>query len=244
MSYRHIVEVFDQWNRVASLFELGHEKVNIYFPTEFDEREAYFQLKVYKNGTSGMVCLISDVSDFKDLMDHLQYLAYHDKLTGLANRAMFEQGFEVLRKKAIQNNKNIALMMIDMHGLKKINDQYGHDKGDAVIKVFATYLEAELPDDVILARLSGDEFVAAFYDKNNEELRKIGDSLIKKLLHDSSSEYNEILINCSIGISCCYNVKDVKLRSVLMKRADTALYAAKKSDEHKIVVWDDNSAFK
>ena len=243
-TYRHIAEIFDQWNRAASLFEIGHQNVKLFFTTEFEEREAYFELRAFKTGNVGTVCMFTDVSDFKDLMDHLQYLAYHDKLTGLANRAMFEQGFEVLRKKAVQNNKNIAIMMIDMHGLKKVNEQYGHDKGDAVIKVFGTYLEAELPEDVILARLNGDEFVAAFYDQDDEELRKIGEKLLKKMHDDSSSEFNEILLDCSIGIACCHNVRDVKLRSVLMKRADTALFAAKKSDDLKIVLWDGNSALR
>ena len=242
-SYRHIAEVFDQWSRVATLLEQGQKNVKIFFTIELDGKEHYIQVKVSNKGKKGMVCLLTDVSEFKELIDHLQYLAYHDKLTGLANRAMFEQGFEIIRKNAVQENKKIGLMMIDMRGLKMINDKYGHDKGDAVIRVFGSYLEDVFPDDAILARLGGDEFVAAFYDLGNEELRAIGEKLIEAINRDSSGDDNKIFIDCAIGISCCVNVNNVKLRSVLMKRADLALFAAKKSGEPNIVVWDENSIF-
>ena len=158
--------------------------------------------------------------------DILKYRAYHDLLTGLPNRNLFNEKLEQAIRKAEDDGSELALFFIDLDQFKQINDSLGHDVGDRILKEVAGHLREALPNEYTLSRLGGDEFtVIAEGADNREEITDLAqmilDTLRKPIIYDSRKLY----ISCSIGISLY--PKDGSQTQNLLKYADAAMYKAK-----------------
>lgn len=147
------------------------------------------------------------------------YLSYHDQLTGLYNRRFYE---EELQRLDTERNLPIALIMADVNGLKLINDAYGHQAGDTILKSFADILKNECRNDEIVSRTGGDEFVILLPRTNAEDAEKI----IERL-YDSISKENieHSILSVSMGFSVKHTVAE-KITEVY-KKAEDAMYAHK-----------------
>jgi len=156
----------------------------------------------------------------------LQFQATHDTLTNLPNRLLFEDRLEISLIKAKRDNSKIALFFIDLDNFKYVNDSYGHDIGDLVLKEVAKRLKQSIRKEDTLSRLGGDEFTILF-----EKLKSIEDALIlvKKiqgsLFIPMYIVKQKLDISCSIGIS--FYPDDANNSSDLVKNADSAMYKAK-----------------
>lgn len=155
-----------------------------------------------------------------------QHLASHDPLTNLANRLQFDENLSDSLHRSDQTNKISALFYIDLDGFKPINDSYGHDAGDLVLKEVGLRLKASLRSMDTVARLGGDEFGIILEDINN--IDHIGD-LAKKILRTIQEPIPFLTdtpsVSASIGISL-YPLHS-RNKAELMKFADTAMYQAK-----------------
>ena len=160
--------------------------------------------------------------------DHAQFLAFHDRLTGLPNRALFEDRLKRAIVGAQRNRGRTALLYIDLDRFKTINDTLGHPAGDELVRQTARRLEARVREIDTVARLGGDEFAIVLVD-----IRNLGaaEDLSAKLLEDLARPFllmgDQVFIGASIGIAVS---PDSGLDpDDLLRKADIALYEAKKN---------------
>lgn len=169
---------------------------------------------------------IQDINAKKKTEDQLKHIAYHDPLTGLANRANLERSLDQALAAAHRQQRSLAVLFLDLDGFKVINDNYGHDAGDILLQQVAERLKHCTQTTDIIARLGGDEFVIALIDiADDEAMVACANKILQQLLQPFVVQYQELFISTSIGISLYPN--DGDNYGSLMKSADLALYAAK-----------------
>lgn len=156
----------------------------------------------------------------------MEFMAYHDNLTGLPNRWYFETRLESALEEAKQRNMLIAVMFIDLDRFKLINDSLGHMTGDILLKDMAKRLSANLNNGEFLARQGGDEFIVFLTDLDNKEKAEERVFSIHQLIQvPFLINNNEYLLSSSIGISLFPN--DGATIEELIQHADIAMYSAK-----------------
>jgi diguanylate cyclase (GGDEF)-like protein/PAS domain S-box-containing protein len=172
-----------------------------------------------------------DVTEIALAREHIASLAYHDPLTGLANRTSLGPALELTVQRARRKHAKVAVVFIDLDGFKQVNDIYGHDAGDALLIEVANRLRANLRASDLMARLGGDEFVVVL-----EEVQDLApvETVARKLNADLARSYavagNEAVLTASIGVSVYPD--DASDAASLMKHADVAMYAAKQAGKN------------
>ncbi len=178
--------------------------------------------------------LEAHVDDLTKQREFLIKLSYSDQLTGIRNRRYFEQRVIDEYKKFKRYAEPIFIFMMDLDDFKTINDTYGHEAGDIVLKNVVTAINEVIRESDLFARYGGEEFVilAIKTDKSGAKV------LAKKIIHTIQSlkvMYKEIEINLTISIGISYLTKDSsKLENVneLINMADNALYNAKRKGKN------------
>ena len=163
----------------------------------------------------------------KDAEEKLRFGAYHDSLTGLANRAAFVERLEQTLALAQRHRRKIALLFIDLDGFKPINDALGHAAGDAVLKEIAARLRSTLRAGDVVGRMGGDEFVVLMEESGEPErsaavARKLLAAVARPILLAGGQECR---VAASIGIS--RYTEDGEDAGALLRSADQAMYRAK-----------------
>jgi diguanylate cyclase (GGDEF)-like protein/PAS domain S-box-containing protein len=156
----------------------------------------------------------------------IHQLAYHDQLTGLANRTLLQDRFKHAISTAKRNRSRMALLFIDLDNFKSVNDTLGHDAGDEVIKVQAKRLFSCIRESDTVARFGGDEFII-FIDKikNTSDISRLAKKILTVLAKPIKETISSVTLTSSIGISIYPD--DGENYDKLMKSADTAMYTAK-----------------
>ncbi len=170
----------------------------------------------------------------KDSLEkHLQYLASTDTMTGLLNRRAF---FDICDEKMIEassNESKLTCLIVDIDFFKQINDTYGHDMGDKVIKIIAKLMIENTRTIDYIGRIGGEEFAILMPNTDKEDAFFIADRLRKNIARHEILLNNDIVnVTVSIGLSYIHN-EDKNIHS-LLKRADTALYEAKDSGRNQV----------
>jgi diguanylate cyclase (GGDEF)-like protein len=183
--------------------------------------------------------LISENKRLKKQLKSLEQHAQIDPLTGLLNRAFFEEHFELLLHTAKRNNQTLVIVLIDLDDFKKINDTLGHKAGDKLLKTVARRLKDCARKSDVVARLGGDEFVLII---NNPISKQSALEVIARILAEVSSsvqlEHRKHIVSCSIGFSVYPD--DAKSRDQLLKYADSAMYQAKRKGKGKFQYYSEN----
>jgi diguanylate cyclase (GGDEF)-like protein/PAS domain S-box-containing protein/putative nucleotidyltransferase with HDIG domain len=179
-----------------------------------------------KNGdTEGVILVFRDVTDKREQRKKIEYLSFHDSLTGLYNRRYFE---EELSRLDTQRNLPICVMMGDVNGLKLTNDIFGHTFGDMLLATVAKVLSKIFRSDDIIARWGGDEFVILLYQTNLEEAK----SILSRLKEEFEKEQNlSIKMSIAMGVAVKTQVHE-NIWDVLSK-AEEQMYANKSLDRDK-----------
>lgn len=169
----------------------------------------------------------ADITEEKEAGEKLNSMAYHDMLTGLSNRVLFEENLKKLIKEADINNRKLALVYMDIDNFKNINDTLGHLAGDKLLKYVSDILKDQVIFPDLAARLGGDEFAIIFVDiETKNQIEDKIKALLKYLRKPWLIEGQEFFISFSIGISIYpLHGKDMH---VLMKNSDMAMYYVKK----------------
>ena len=175
------------------------------------------------------VGVCADIGRMHNAMSHLQYLAHHDALTGLANRALLSLRLRHTIERTRRDGGKCAVLYLDLDGFKLINDRLGHDAGDDLLRRVARRMAHRLRDVDTLARLGGDEFVLVLEQLGADaDAEEVARSIIGRLTRwFRLSGGNKVSVGVSIGISVY--PKDGDDAEALMRQADAALYRAKSS---------------
>jgi diguanylate cyclase (GGDEF)-like protein/PAS domain S-box-containing protein len=174
---------------------------------------------------------IVDITEQKNSEQVLKYLATHDPLTGLPNRTLFSDRLNHALLLAKRSNTYVAVMFIDLDGFKSVNDAFGHEMGDQVLKRVAKRLNSCVRKSDTIARLSGDEFTLAIENLHNPaDATVIAKKILNKLSVPLQEEGQQITITASIGISIYPT--DGKDERSLLKTADAAMYQVKNSSKN------------
>jgi len=174
----------------------------------------------------GFVLMLRDVTARKKAEETIHYLAYHDPLTNLPNRLLFNQRLSLELARAERNKLKLALVLIDLDRFKEVNDTLGHHVGDVLLQSVAKRLKSRIRKCDTAARIGGDEFTLIFPEIHGpEDALHAADKIIKALEQLYSIEGHELYVSASIGISI-YPVHGTKPET-LLKTADKAMYKAK-----------------
>jgi diguanylate cyclase (GGDEF)-like protein len=161
----------------------------------------------------------------------VKLLAYRDTLTQLPNRLLFADRLEQSLIRAARNRDAVALMLIDLDDFKLVNDSFGHDAGDKLIKAIARLLSSSLRRADTVARLGGDEFAVIVEGIDNaSDAISIADNLTTILKHNVKIDNHETFVSASVGIAV-FPEDGVDART-LLKNADTAMFRAKENGRH------------
>lgn len=171
----------------------------------------------------------------RELMDQLEELAVRDPLTGLYNMRPFYQFVDTEISSARENAQHLGVLFLDIDYFKKINDNFGHQFGDHLLKMFAELLQAELIETTNIFRYGGEEFVIVLPETNTEATISIAQRLLSVVReHQFTHESISTTITVSIG-GAVYPVDAVD-QTDLIKLADQALYKAKESGRDCYIV--------
>jgi len=203
-----------------------------------DSSEIYvaITLSVLKdsNGLAiGLLGVSKDISMRKKIEDELEYQknisdwkANHDSLTSLPNRLLFYDRLEQSIKKAKRNEQKLALFFLDLDHFKEVNDSFGHEVGDLLLKRVSQIIKNTIRDEDSLSRLGGDEFTVIIEDlSTKQDAGLLAQKIIDSLSESMEINGHNINISCSLGISIY--PQDFTNLEDLIKYADDAMYKAK-----------------
>lgn len=152
--------------------------------------------------------------------------SYSDSLTGLPNRRFAVRELQRTLKR-LSANEQAAVMLMDLNGFKAVNDEHGHEAGDELLRGVALTMRAALDDDVTLARLGGDEYLAIVPDTTERKAGLIAKTLLDTI-HNYYLNYHGTELHVGLSIGLAMSPKDATTASDLLKAADERMYADKK----------------
>lgn len=167
---------------------------------------------------------------------HLAFLAQFDKLTGLANRELFRDCVQQAVRRAAHSMRLVAVLSLDVDRFKSVNERYGHGAGDELLVTVAYRLSASVRKGDTIARTGSDEFAILLEDLNDpREVEPLCQKILSGLSEPIFVRGEEISVTASIGVSFCPG--DAADVAELMRKADNAMYRAKKEGRGRICVF-------
>ena len=183
----------------------------------------------------GVVLNARDVTERVKLEEELRRQAFHDGLTGLANRALFRDRLDQSLARSARSGELLAVLFVDLDGFKQVNDSLGHDAGDQLLQeVAARFSSAVRPADT-LARLGGDEFAILLEGSDESLAITVSDRLLDRLSKAIRLASREISLGASVGI--VLHDGGSGEGDELMRHADLAMYEAKKAGRGRHAVF-------
>ncbi len=178
------------------------------------------------------VRVFTDISPLKETQRKLEQLASIDSLTGLPNRRLLNDRLEQAAHRAQRSNKGMAVMFIDLDGLKKVNDTLGHGVGDLLLQEAASRLQKCIRLSDSIGRLGGDEFAIVLEDaRNRADATAIGERIVAAFALPFILDGHCVTTAASVGIAIYPN--DGTDAATLLKNADVAMYKAKQAGRNQ-----------
>ncbi|MFB1082257.1 EAL domain-containing protein [Jeotgalibacillus sp. JSM ZJ347] len=214
-------------------FKTMHDQIPTRFEEYYEPNKSWFDVHAYPNRQGGLSVYFRNTNKQKELEKSLWQSANSDHLTGLPNR---RYSYELM-KDYIDKNNPFTIYFLDLNQFKIINDLYGHDVGDRLIRKIGIRLQKNLPDSLTISRLGGDEYLILVPENmNQEEVIEFGNRIIAMFSKAFVlTDRPEIHIEPSIGVS--QYPKDGNLVDTLIDKADIAMYEAKKKQSSKAVLY-------
>jgi diguanylate cyclase (GGDEF)-like protein/PAS domain S-box-containing protein/putative nucleotidyltransferase with HDIG domain len=193
------------------------------FMNYFKTLNKFFKVSVFPIENIKFATLTEDITEEKEKQDEIIYLSNHDYLTGLYNRHFFVKSFKKLDR---IGNYPLAILMIDLNGLKIINDAFGHLSGDEALKIVAHACQETFQEQDIIARIGGDEFAVILSKTTEKEVEKYRKQLVDKI---SNKNVKSIYLSVATGFSFKYDHSNVDLNT-LLKNSENHMYRRKLSE--------------
>jgi len=184
--------------------------------------------------TGGLSLLgtVQDVTRQRDSEDQIRKMAYYDALTGLASRSHLMQHLEDLIRVAHRRNEQFSILFLDLDGFKDVNDSLGHDVGDFMLVSIARRLQGVIRDVDFVARLGGDEFCILLDDGRDElDAAEVASRCLETI--NQPIEFASQTWRPHVSIGLARFPEDGESAQMLLKAADSAMYAAKQSGKHR-----------
>jgi diguanylate cyclase (GGDEF)-like protein len=205
------------------------------------DQEQYFYISCSRSldvsgKFSGTIVIIEDITNYKKMEKELEKLATTDPLTGAKNRRSFLQLFRQELARYQRYGYQLALLMMDIDHFKEINDSYGHDTGDKVLKVLVAESHGILRGTDLFGRWGGEEFIILLPETSIHQASIVAERLRDNLAKIELSTDSDALIKFTVSIGLTIVNDKNALIDDLVKRADEALYLAKKQGRNRVVV--------
>ncbi|MBU1979340.1 MAG: diguanylate cyclase, partial [Gammaproteobacteria bacterium] len=204
---------------------------------EFDIDFSFTQIRNQDGSVMGCVLTFRDVSDKLKLIKQITWQAGHDSLTGLPNRSLLSDRLDQAISNSERQDKLLVLALVDLDGFKEVNDLYGHELGDQLLKEVAQRFLHDVRGGDTVARLGGDEFVLLLNDVDDIDDMEVA---LDRILIDVARPYHidgrEVQVSASIGVTV-YPLNDADPES-LLRHADQAMYQAKQAGRNRYSIFD------
>ncbi len=235
------------WERHLKERETGRLSPQEYRMVRPDGREVWIRddpkLVRHEDGRPWLVQgLLHDVTERKEAEAEIEFLAYHDKLTGLANRALFEAMLEPAMARARRRNLGVAVLFMDLDRFKEVNDTLGHATGDELLRQVGDRLTASVRETDLVARQGGDEFLVMLADLDlaSDDITEVeAEEHAMRLARRTADRIHEAIaapfrvgdrdLDTSVSIGISVFPLDAVDERALLKNADSAMYESKES---------------
>lgn len=195
-------------------------------------------LKDGKGNHSRFIAVHTNLKEIIETQEKAEFLAYHDSLTGLPNRAKLEEDLTYSLAMAKRNKNSVFVLFIDLDRFKIINDTLGHQTGDELLKVLAQRLQRVLRDTDTVARMGGDEFIIVLDSNQTKKAAGYVCQRILDLIKEPITVKGHVL-NTSASIGVSMYPEDGEDISTLIKNADAAMYYAKEKGKNNYQYYDE-----
>ena len=198
----------------------------------------YYDVRAFSPAPGQFACIFRDMTDQKAHADQLEYLAQHDLLTGLPNRALLADRMQQAMAQAERRGELVGVACVDLDAFKPINDRYGHEVGDRLLMALARRMREALREGDTVARLGGDEFALVLVGLQSIEacqplLRRVLDAVAEPV-----DEKGQMLqVSVSLGVTF-YPQSETIDADQLLRQADQAMYQAKLAGKNRYHLFD------
>lgn len=200
-------------------------------------KENYFQPEI-KRYLNTLAIAIRLALENARLYSKLEEMALIDGLTGLHNRMFFNKEIQSCMENYTKFSLPFVLAILDLDHFKKVNDTYGHLCGDMVLQKISGLLKTEIRKDDFACRYGGEEFAVIF--RNTKDIQVIKGRLeaLRQRIAETTMDYqgNTVSVTCSFGAVCCTLIDTINNIDVLVKKADEALYEAKRTGRNRVCI--------
>jgi diguanylate cyclase (GGDEF)-like protein len=177
------------------------------------------------------------VLEVRRLMDTLKESSLRDPMTGLNNRRFLEEYIDTLTANARRKQVNMSILMLDLDHFKMVNDTYGHDAGDAVLKALSSVIKISVRASDIVIRYGGEEFMVVLQETSGEEAEQVAEK-IRSSVEMMQINHSGIVLQKTISIGLSDFPGDSNTFWQAVKFADVALYHAKESGRNRVIRFD------
>lgn len=221
-----------------------HDECRRVAKVQTSKGEKWFDLSAKRcldaaTGNKALLVTAVDVSELTTARDKARFLADRDQLTGCYNRGFMQQRLEEISTDRDGKGANHALLFLDIDKFKQVNDTFGHEVGDKILRTFVHRVQAQIRDTDIIARMGGDEFIVLLRELSDrdERLHKRLEAIRGKILKPIDCGSVRLNVTTSIGVSILKHGSGMDW-SDIVKQADIALYHSKRTGRDRYTIFD------
>jgi diguanylate cyclase (GGDEF)-like protein/PAS domain S-box-containing protein len=184
-----------------------------------------------------LLSITRDVTELRQQAERIRWAAEHDALTGLPNRNYFDEQLETVLAGAGSGAEQVGLLALDVDNFKQVNDAFGHDAGDALLKELSRRVRELLQEGDFAARLGGDEFAIVLrHVERGRDVLEIGQAVNAAMKQPVA--HQGCILDCRVSIGAAIFPEHGEARDEFLKSADTALYAAKIGGRNAVLLFE------
>lgn len=227
-----------RWQSLLEALESGGGAAKAVFMIDVGGEGRWFEISTmaaagWAQGGAVIDGVMSDVTQRKELEEKLRHYATVDGLTGLANRRHFLEIFDAEIKRSVRHDTPLSLMLLDLDRFKSINDKYGHDTGDAVLKAFARTVRKTLRSEDVVARYGGEEFCVLMPSVGLDGAMSAAGH-VRKAVEKTAVTLPQGSLFFTVSIGVAERCGSSPGPESMLKAADEALYRAKHAGRNRV----------